>query len=172
MVVTVKDRTGMTSEENGIVESESEEVVSFADELYNPNGYIASVGQARPNFEFPAGVDVCVIQGDRFDQRQDDLATLEGDFANLHFFNEQDPGDMAVNWFDFEKSTEVTEWLDDQPDVVEESQPEQGPSGVSTSVVAGRAGDHNALPESAGAKKFARDLGIVNIGNGEQAVLK
>ena len=34
--------------------------------------------------------------------------------------------------------------------------------------MAGRVGNQNALPESAGAKNFAQDLGIVNAGSVEQ----
>ncbi|KAF5931582.1 hypothetical protein HYC85_027753 [Camellia sinensis] len=137
MVVTVKDRTGMTSEENGIVESESEEGVSFAEEVYNPSGYIASAGQ-------------------------------KGTLLTFEFSTNKIRGDMTVNWLDFEESAEVTGWLDDQPDIVEESQLEKGPSEVRTSVVAGRVGDQNTSPESTGAKIFARDLGILDTGNFEQ----
>ncbi|KAF5932603.1 hypothetical protein HYC85_028774 [Camellia sinensis] len=113
MVVTVEDRTGETSVENGIAESESEE---------------------------------------------------SGDFAEK-FFNEQDLEGVVVNWSDFEESAEVTGWLDDLPDVVKESQLEQGPAGARISVVAGRAKDQSMPPESTGAKNFAQDLGILNTRN-------
>ena len=97
-------------------------------------------------------------------QRIDDLAAVEGDFANLQFFNEQDPEGMVVNWSDFEESAEVTGWLDDLPDVVHETELEWGPAGAKTSVLAGRAGNQNESPESAGAKNSARDLGIMDTG--------
>ena len=168
MLVTVEDRTGEISGENEIVESESEESGSFAEEVYSPSDYILSVGQVGPNVELPTGAELCVIQGDESGQRIDDLATVEGDFANLQFFNEQDPEDVVVNWSDFEESAEVTGWLDDLPDVVDETQLERGLAGARTSVVAGRAGNQNESPESADAKNFAQDLGIVDAGSVEQ----
>ena len=61
-----------------------------------------------------------MIQGDRFEQGTDDVAAVEEDFANLQFFNDQESGGATVNWFDYEESTEVTGWLDDHPDIVEE----------------------------------------------------
>ncbi|KAF5931648.1 hypothetical protein HYC85_027819 [Camellia sinensis] len=147
MVVIIEGRIGMTSEESGTVDSRSEEFGSFAEEVYNPSGYITSAGQ-----------------------RLDDLTDLEEDIANLQFFNKQSPGDMTVNRFDFDGSMEATGWIDDQPDIVEESQPEQGPSGTRTSAVARRARNQNASPKSAGAKNFARDLGILNTGDVEKQV--
>ncbi|CAL5391651.1 unnamed protein product [Camellia sinensis] len=75
---------------------------------------------------------------------------------------------MVVNWSDFEESAEVTGWLDDLPDVVDETQLKWGPVGARISVVAGRAGDQNASPEGAGAKNFTQDLGILNTGIIEQ----
>ena len=62
-MVTVEDRTGETSVVNGIVESESEEPGSFAEEVYSPSDYILSVGQVGPNMKLPAGAELCVIQG-------------------------------------------------------------------------------------------------------------
>ncbi|XP_028088576.1 dynamin-related protein 3A-like [Camellia sinensis] len=122
----------MISEENGAVGSESKKSGSFAEEVYNPSDYIVSTGQARPNLELPTGGEICVLRGDDSNQRIDDLAALEEDMANLQFFKRQG---SAVNWFGFNESTEVTGWLDDQPDVVEESQSRQGLLRTRTSVV-------------------------------------
>ncbi|KAF5932602.1 hypothetical protein HYC85_028773 [Camellia sinensis] len=165
IVVTVEDKTGETSVENGIAESESEESGDFAEKVYSPSDYILSVGQVGPNVELSAGAELCVIQWDRFDQRSKDLAAVERNFADLQFFNEQDLEGVVVNWSDFEESAEVTGWLDDLPDVVKESQLEQGPAGARISVVAGRAEDQSMSPESTGTKNFAQDLGILNTGN-------
>ncbi|KAF5932766.1 hypothetical protein HYC85_028937 [Camellia sinensis] len=139
MVVTVEDRTGEISGENGIVKSKFKESRSFAEEVYSPSDYILSVGQVGPNVELPAGAELCVIQGG-----------------------------IAVNWSDFEESAEVTGWLDDLPDVVDETQLEWGLAGARTSIVAGRTENQNASPESTGAKNFAQDLGILNTGIIEQ----
>ncbi|KAF5933725.1 hypothetical protein HYC85_029896 [Camellia sinensis] len=106
MVVTVEDRIGKISGQNGIVESESEESGSFTEEVYSPSDYILLVGLVGPNVELPAGAELCVIEGDEFGQRIDDLAAVEEDFANFQFFNEQDPEGMVVNWSDFEESAE------------------------------------------------------------------
>ena len=57
----------MTSEESGTVDSRSEEFGSFAEEVYNPSGYITSAGQVRPNVELPVGTEICVIREDGFD---------------------------------------------------------------------------------------------------------
>ncbi|THF94561.1 hypothetical protein TEA_026455 [Camellia sinensis var. sinensis] len=76
----------------------------------------------------------------------------------------EEPGDAAINWFDYEESAEATGWLDDQIDVMEESQPEQDPAGARVSAVAGRAGSQDTSPESADAKNSARDLGIMDTG--------
>ncbi|XP_028124927.1 DASH complex subunit DAM1-like [Camellia sinensis] len=99
------------------MDSRTEKLGSFAEEMYNLSGYIASAGQIRPNVELPVGTEICVLQGDRLDQRIEDLAVLEGDIADLQIFNEQDPRDTTVNWFDFEESIEITGWLDNQPDI-------------------------------------------------------
>ena len=72
-----------------------------------------------------------------------------------------------------DRAAESTGWLDDQPDVVEQPQLEQGPSGTGTSTVAERARNLDASSESVGAKNFAWDLGNLNIGGvGQQAALK
>ena len=88
--------------------------------------------------ELPTEGELCVIQGDSLGQGTDDVTDVEEDLAKLQFYSNQDPGDLAVNWFDYEESTEATGWLDDQPDVVEEFQPQQGPAGARMSVTAGR----------------------------------
>lgn len=165
MVVTVEDRTWEISMKNGIAESESEGSGDFVEKVYSPSDYIWSVGQDGSNVELLEKAELCVIHGDRFDQRSKDLAAMEGDFANFRFFDEQDPVGMIVNWSDFEGSTEVTGWLDDLPDVVDETQLERGPTGARISVVARRAEDQSMSPESAGAKNFAQDLGILDTGN-------
>ncbi|KAF5933228.1 hypothetical protein HYC85_029399 [Camellia sinensis] len=121
-MVIVEDRTWEISEENGIIESESEESGSFAEKVYSPSDYILSVGQVRPSVELPERAELCMVQRNGFGQGSDDLAALEGDVANLQFFSEQDPVDMAVSWSNLEESAEVTGWLDDQPDVMEEFQ--------------------------------------------------
>ena len=51
---------------------------------------------------------------------------------------------------------------------MEEFRPEQGPVGARVSIVAGRAGSRDTLPESAGTKNFARDLSIVDTEKVEQ----
>ncbi|KAF5932881.1 hypothetical protein HYC85_029052 [Camellia sinensis] len=65
MVVIIEDRTGMILEESGTVDSGFEEFGSFAEEAYNPSGYITSTGQVRPNVELPVGAEICVqrLQG-------------------------------------------------------------------------------------------------------------
>ncbi|KAF5934572.1 hypothetical protein HYC85_030743 [Camellia sinensis] len=165
-VVTIEDGARQTSEKNGIVESGIEQ--SFAGEVYDPSEYILSTGQIGLGLELPEKEELCVIQGDGFEQEANDLTVVEEDFANLHFFDDQESGDAAVNWFDYDESAEAIGWLDDQPDVVEESQPKQGPAGARVSTVAGRAENQSALPESVGTKNFAQDRSIVNAGKVER----
>ncbi|KAF5932597.1 hypothetical protein HYC85_028768 [Camellia sinensis] len=83
VVVIIEDGTGMISGESRVVGSESEESGSFAEEVYNSSDYIMSAGQAGPNLELPTGTEICVLQGDGFGQKIDDLAALKGDMANL-----------------------------------------------------------------------------------------
>ena len=109
-----------------------------------------------------------MIHGDGFEQRANGLTAVEEDFANLLFFDDQESGGAAVNWFDYEESAEATGWLDDQPDVVEESQLEQSPAGAGILAVAGRAGSQITLPESGGTKNFAQNRSILNVGKAEQ----
>ncbi|KAF5934346.1 hypothetical protein HYC85_030517 [Camellia sinensis] len=124
--------------------------------------------EVEPSVELPKRAELCVIRRDGFEQRADDVTAIEEDFANLQFFNDQESRGATVNWFDYEESAEVTGWLDDQPDIVEEFQTEQGPAGARVSIVAGGAGSQNTLPENAGMKNFARDLSIVDAQKVEQ----
>ncbi|KAF5933294.1 hypothetical protein HYC85_029465 [Camellia sinensis] len=117
MVVTIKDRSGSIAEADESANTEPEMSASF---MYNLSGYITSVGQARPNVELLVKAEICVVREDGLNQGLDDLAELEEDVANLQFFNEQDPGDVTVNWFDLNGAAKSTGWLDDQPDVVEQ----------------------------------------------------
>ena len=73
-----------------------------------------------PNVELPVDAEICVVRENEPNQGLDDLADLEEDIANLQLFEEQDSGEVAVNWFD--GSAEFTGWLDDLPDVVEQPQ--------------------------------------------------
>ena len=114
--------------------------------------------------ELPTEGELCVIQGDSLGQGTNDLMAVEEDLAKLQFYSNQDPRDLAVNWFDYEESTEATGWLDDQPDVVEEFQPQQGLAGARMSVTAGRVEEQSAAPKSAGVKNFARDWSISSTG--------
>ena len=123
------------------------------------------MGQSEPSIELTERAELCVIQGDRFEQGTDDLTVVEEGLANFQFFNDQESGDAAVNWFEYEESAEATGWLDDQPDVVEF---QQSPARARVSIVAGRAGSQSTLPESAGTKNFAQDKSIVNAGKVEQ----
>ncbi|KAF5934295.1 hypothetical protein HYC85_030466 [Camellia sinensis] len=116
VVLAIEDRIGSTMGPDENDHSEPEGSASF---MYNPSGYITSAGQARPKVELPVGAEICVAQEDRPNQGLDDLGDLEEDIANLQFFNEQDMGDVTVNWFDLEGSTEATGWLSDESDVVE-----------------------------------------------------
>ncbi|KAF5933072.1 hypothetical protein HYC85_029243 [Camellia sinensis] len=136
VVVIVEDRTGMTLEADGNVGSELEGSGSFA---YNPSGYITSTYQAKPRVELPVGAEISVVREDRPSQGLDDLGELEEDIVNLQFFNEQDSGDVNINWFDLDGSVENTGWLSDEPDVVEAPQPEQGQLEAGISAVAGMA---------------------------------
>ncbi|KAF5934619.1 hypothetical protein HYC85_030790 [Camellia sinensis] len=120
-VVTIKNRREKTPKEKGVVEPESAESGSGVGNAYNPGDYILSRGQDRPDMELPTEGELCVIQGGSLGQGTDDVTAVEEDLAKLQFYSNQDPGDLAVNWLDYEESTEVTGWLDDQPDVVEES---------------------------------------------------
>ena len=88
MVVTIIDRTGVTSEENKSVDTVSEEFGSSSEEVYNPSGYIASACQGRPSVESPVGAEICVVREDGPNQGLDDLADLEEDITNLQFFKE------------------------------------------------------------------------------------
>jgi len=83
MVVAVNDRIGMISEESGTVDSGTEELGSFVEEVYNPSGYITTVGQARPNVELPVGAEICAIREKGLDPGMDDLAAPEGDLATF-----------------------------------------------------------------------------------------
>lgn len=166
-VVTTEDETGQISEESGDVESGIEQSENLAEGAYDPSKYIQSVGQSELSIGLPEKAEICVIQGDRFERGTDDLTAVGEDLANLQFFSDQESGDTAINWFEYEESAEVTGWLDDQPDIVE-YQPEQGPAGARVSVVAGKAESQNPPPESAGTKNFAQNLGIVNAGNIDQ----
>ncbi|KAF5932703.1 hypothetical protein HYC85_028874 [Camellia sinensis] len=120
-VVTIENRREKIPKEKGVVEPESAESGSGVGNAYSPGDYILSIGQDRPDMELPTEEELCVIQGDSLGQGTDDLTAVEEDLAKLRFYSNQDPGDSAVNWFDYEESTEATGWLDDQPDVVEES---------------------------------------------------
>ncbi|KAF5934569.1 hypothetical protein HYC85_030740 [Camellia sinensis] len=161
-VVTTEDKTRQNSGENRVVESGNEQ--SLAGGAYNPSEYITSTNQNGLGIELPKEEELCVIQEDGFRRGADDLATIEEDFANLQFFDDQEPGDATINWFDNEESAEATGWLDDQPDIVGEPQPEQSPAGASVTAVAGRAGSQDLSPESTGAKNSARDLAIMDTG--------
>ena len=68
---------------------------------------------------------------------------------------------MAVYWFD--GSVETTGWLDDYPDIEEQTQLEQSLLGTESSTVTGRAGNQNAPSESTGDNNFARDQSISSI---------
>ncbi|KAF5932134.1 hypothetical protein HYC85_028305 [Camellia sinensis] len=146
MVVTGKDRIEEISEEDEIVQSGFEQSGSVAREAYDPSDYILPAGQFEPNIELLERAELCVIRRDGFEQGTDCLTIMEEDLANLQFFNDQDRGDAAVNWFDYEELAKATEWLDDLPDVVDEAQLEQGPVEASISVVAGRAESQNESP--------------------------
>ncbi|KAF5933372.1 hypothetical protein HYC85_029543 [Camellia sinensis] len=117
-VVTTEDGTGQTSGENGIIKSEIEQ--SFAGGGYDPSEYILSKSQIGLGIELPETGELCMIRGNGFEQGADDQTAMEEDFANLQFFDDQEPGDAAINWFDYEESAEATGWLEDQPDVVGE----------------------------------------------------
>ena len=125
------------------------------------------MGQSELSVGLPEKAELYVIQGDRFEQGTDNLTAVEEGLANLQFFSDHESGNAAVNWFEYEESTEVTGWLDDQPDIVE-FQPEQGQAGARVPVMAGRAESQSALPESTGTKNFALDGSIVNAGKVEQ----
>ncbi|KAF5934205.1 hypothetical protein HYC85_030376 [Camellia sinensis] len=168
VVVTIETRREKTPKEKEDVEPESAESGSDIRNAYSPSDYISPMGQNRPDVEFPVGGELCAIQGDSPGQGTDDLTAMEEDLAQLQFYSNQDPEDSAVNWFDYEESTEATGWLDDQPDVVGEFQLEQGPAGVGMLVTAGRAEEQSTSPESAGVKSFARDWSILSTGIIEQ----
>ncbi|KAF5933449.1 hypothetical protein HYC85_029620 [Camellia sinensis] len=167
-VLTIENRREEIPKEKKVVELESTESGSRIEKTYSPGDYISSTGQDGPNVELPTGGELCVIQGDSLGQRTDDLKAVEEDLANLQFYSNQDPEGAAVNWFDYEESTEATGWLDDQSDVVEEFHPGQGPAGARMSVIVERVGEQNASPGSAGVKNFARDWSILNTGIIEQ----
>ncbi|KAF5932599.1 hypothetical protein HYC85_028770 [Camellia sinensis] len=120
VVVTIEDRIGSIM---GADENDDTEPKGSASFMYNLSSYITSEDQARPNVKLPVGAEICVVRDDGPNQGLDDLAELEEDIASLQFFNEQDPGDVTVNWFDLEGSAEATGWLSDESDVVEAPQP-------------------------------------------------
>ncbi|KAF5932779.1 hypothetical protein HYC85_028950 [Camellia sinensis] len=138
VVVTIESRREKTPKEKEVVEPESAESGSDVGNAYSPSDYISPMGQNRPDVEFLAGGELCAIQGDSPGQGTDDLTAVEEDLAQFQFYSNQDPEDSAVNWFDYEESTEATGWLDDQPDAVGEFQSEQGPAGAGMLVTAGR----------------------------------
>ena len=73
MVVTIESRREKTPKEKGVVEPESAESGSDAGNAYSPSDYISPIGQNRPDVEFPAGGELCAIQGDSPGQGTDDL---------------------------------------------------------------------------------------------------
>ncbi|KAF5932034.1 hypothetical protein HYC85_028205 [Camellia sinensis] len=105
-VVTTEDGAGQTLGNDGFVEAKIEQ--SFAGRTYNPSEYIISTNQNGLGIELPKKEELCVIQEDGFRRGADDLATIEEDFANLQFFDDQESGDASINWFDYEESAEAT----------------------------------------------------------------
>ncbi|KAF5934655.1 hypothetical protein HYC85_030826 [Camellia sinensis] len=87
-VVTIENKREEIPKEKKVVESESAESGSRDEKAYRG--------------------ELCVIQGDSLGQGTDDLRAVEEDLANLQFYSDQDPGDAAVNWFDYEESAEAT----------------------------------------------------------------
>ncbi|KAF5932561.1 hypothetical protein HYC85_028732 [Camellia sinensis] len=106
VVATAEDKAGVTSEENENVDLELERSESLTEEAYNQCGYIVSTDQARPMVELPTRAEVNVVWEYGPSHGLDDLAELEEDIANLQFFDEQDPGDVSVNWFDLNGLTD------------------------------------------------------------------
>ncbi|XP_028051472.1 probable polygalacturonase At3g15720 [Camellia sinensis] len=163
----------MTLEADGNVDSKLEGSRGFTEGAYNLSGYIVSSDQVKLRVELPVGAEISVVREDRPGRGLDDLAELEEDIANLRFFEKQGSGAVNVNWFNLDGSAKNTRWLSDQPDVVKESQPEQGLSGTRTSAVARMDENQEESPESTGAKNFARDSGSLSTVNTEQeAALK
>ncbi|XP_028082626.1 polygalacturonase-like [Camellia sinensis] len=141
--------------------------------MYNPSGYITPTGQPKPRVELPVEAEISVVREDGPNQWLDDLAELEEDIANLQFFNEQDTGDVTINWFDLEGSAEAIGWLSDEPNVVEVHQLEQEPSEKGTTMMAGMAGNQEQPLESTSDKNFAQDQNSLRTKDADQqAALK
>ena len=83
VVATVEDNATEVAEEDGMVETGFEQSGNFAGETYDPSEYILSVGQSELSVGLPEKAELCVIQGDRFEQGMDNLTVVEEGLANL-----------------------------------------------------------------------------------------
>ncbi|KAF5932618.1 hypothetical protein HYC85_028789 [Camellia sinensis] len=123
MVVSIEDRTWITLGTEKNEDSELEGSMRFE---YNPSGCITPMDQPKPKMELPVEAKISVVKEDEPNQGLDDLVELEEDITNLQFFNKQDTGDVTVNWFDLDGSAGAIGWLSDEPNAIEQLQPDQG----------------------------------------------
>lgn len=163
VVVTIAEGGRLALEEN--VNPLPEWSEDLTEGEYDLCQYIVPVDKAKPEVVLPTVVDVNVVREDGPSQGPDDLAELEEDLDNLQFYDEQDRGDLQIEWFDLNGSTKNSEWLSNEPDKEEGTEPKPEEKQTIIATVAGMAEEKGKLSESTGIKNLAQELGTVSTVN-------
>ncbi|THG17752.1 hypothetical protein TEA_030168 [Camellia sinensis var. sinensis] len=100
----------------------------------------------------------------------DDLADLEEDIDNLQFFDEQDQGDLHIDWIDLNGSIDNSGWLSDEPDRDEGTKSKLEEQKVGTAAMVGTTDGKGKLPENTDEEQLAQELGIVSTIHTEQEI--